>query len=151
MCMCQPRFQALKRKQRGAPGIHCSCICGSLDFSRELGNYCMWQQSVLHDCTLLNYGSHYIQIQLCLFNQAVCVPSVRLESQEGRTTDAVLHIYNDKVVFVWLPTDVAISLLHMYEFLPFVFMPRIHFWKGTSGNCHQGLGTYSSAWYSCIL
>ena len=59
--------------------------------------------------------------------QAVCVPSVRLDNQEGQTTDAMQHIYNGKVMFVWLPTDVASSLLHMYEFLPFVFMPRIHF------------------------
>ena len=42
------------------------------------------------------------------------MPSVRLESQEGRTTDTMQHIYNGKVVFVWLPTDVAGSLLHMH-------------------------------------
>ena len=43
----------------------------------------------------------------------------------------IQHIYNRKDVFVWLLTYAASPLLHVYEFLSFVFMPRIHFGKQT--------------------
>ena len=54
-------------------------------------------------------------------------------------------------MFVWLLTDAASLLLHMYKFLPFVFVPRICFGKAEAAYHHHGLGSYRSTWYSCTL
>ena len=41
--------------------------------------------------------------------------------------------------------------VHMYEFLPFVLVPRIHFGKAEMAYCHRGLASYVSTWCSCTL
>jgi len=61
---------------------------------------------------------------------------------------AIQNVYNSKDVFVWLPMDKASPLLHMYELLPLVFVPRIRF---EMAYCHPGLGSHGSAWCGCTL
>jgi len=65
-------------------------------------------------------------MQPSLFNKACRVPSVKLETKDKQLA-AIQHVYNGKDMFVWQLMDAASSLLHMYEFLPFVFVPHIHF------------------------
>ena len=40
VCVCVSLVSRCSKENGGPLGIHCSHMLGSLDFSRELGNYC---------------------------------------------------------------------------------------------------------------
>ena len=73
------------------------------------------------------------------------------KARKDKQLMATQLIYNGKDVFVWLLMGAASSLLHMYEFLPFVFVLCIHFAKAEAAYCHHRFGSYGSAWYSYTL
>ena len=70
-----------------------------------------------------------LHLDATLFVQQSCVmcPGKTGMALKDEQLMAIRNVYNGKDVLVWLPMDKASPLLHMYELLPLVFLPRICF------------------------
>jgi len=93
------------------------------------------------DHTLLNHGSRYIHVQPSSFSKAVSCALGKVGKPRMAPKDeqlmAIQHVYT------------ARTCLYMYGFLPFVFVPRLHFGKSEAAYRHRGLASYVSTRCSC--
>jgi len=101
---------------------------------------------------LLIHGSRYIYMQPSSFNKAVLCALGKVGKPRMALKDeqlmAIQHIYMSRMCLYGYR---QIRQVHMYEFLPFVFVPHIHFGKAEMAYRHHGLASYVSTCCSCTL
>ena len=95
-------------------------------------------------------------MQLCLFNKAVSYALSKVGKPRTTLKDkqlmAIQHVYVEKTcLHGYWQTQLQGKYVHTYEFLPFVFVPCIHFGKAEAAYRHHILASYSSARCSYML